>query len=354
MRKTINFFTVIVMAITLFLTGLGSFGVNISQASALASGYNPEVHSVYYFYNDYPTLGPTIAASDLGENSIFYDYKPVNGTGLANLVDNGYFDGFNEGTIVVIDLKSILPDENNLSILFKNLQQTQGCTTIFVSSIDRQDFYDGSFFTWVDFFIYDDYDGFKSVIISLLTDYLYYNNNNIVKNSCILIDGNMIRIDEDHNGDINFLYESNVFVRLLIDALSYINNIPKNADMFYTLSNDYNIKILVYRDYLADMGAYEFFDILTRTKYDVVAIEDFQNYNENGEPLNYLCAMGFWSLDQGFYDLLFEQQETLGAIPVYIVEKDPIIIQNDLSLSIILGDGGPSARALLTLLKGLL
>jgi hypothetical protein len=136
-RKTL-FSLILAFAMLLAsITWLGSVGTEKADATiqndvaiqgdaALKS--NNTNATLYYFSDSTPYFSDVITADTVYCNYVYYDVHPlITEQELAFLIYSGYFWGFNETTIttVIIEIKTMKPDQDLLEQLFKCIESQQ-------------------------------------------------------------------------------------------------------------------------------------------------------------------------------------------------------------------------------------
>ncbi len=307
------------IVVTLF-AGVIVVGMPQNEAKALSSEYHGEPDTIYYFYDFYQSIEEmSLMTAFVGYNVVF-DHNGSLGSDFTQLVNQNYFDNFGDNCVVVIDIKSFLPDCNILMQLFMELKMEQGCTTIFVTLFDKTDFENQSFLTYLDMYfksdanrLYDLCDGSVEYLI---------NNNGGLNNTTILIDRNLVDINTHYGAPISVLCEDSFFLKQLLSTIGEALSLGEDYDVEYQLCNYRNIRLLVH------YGTCQFVDIIswnTYTAHTIDALEENVNIS-----WNYICGIGAWYLNQHFYDFLLDAQTKI-TLPVFVIEVDPIVFGNGLT-----------------------
>lgn len=341
MKKTRNIFVSIAMAFMLLLASVAAFvGGNSVEADALSGWdnegniYSGEPGSIYYFFDFYPSI-PYDAMDDQfgGSYSIFYDRHPTNQSGFTSLVSGNYFDGVGVNCIVIIDIKTFVPDSQTLQSLFSSLKGVPDCKTYFLTTNASSAFSNNSSFEqYLDYFIYNvQFDGLVSFIDDGLDD--LQQKNNTLQNTNYLLDGNLINItgwnDSSSDVTVDTLCSRSIFLKTFMDRLVVKLGITTQFTSYqqcaFVLSDTYHIRLLVHKQ----LGN-EFLDICTG--------EDF-GYPEDLSGIiatclqqpGYACVFGFWGLSPDLHSFLLNVQQNGGVqnLPIYLLEADPLIPNPD-------------------------
>lgn len=348
MKKTSTFLTAIVMTLTMILAVFSSYSGSVNQASALPLDYKPQSDSIYYFYDYYPTVGYNTLCDMYSDYYIYYDYKPVNRDEFNELVgdaktpnEESYFWGFDENTIVIIDIKKFLPSPDTLDLLALILLRDQNCDLIIVtSSYDKYNYPHQTLPMSGVVFIKDNGEAVKEITDKLIDE---ISNTPFSRNQYrILLDNNLVGIDDNYAGELEQLYKDSLAVRSLFTALTRIEDFGGLFDYYVSmLKEEHGIKILVH---IQDRM---FIDILANDRYIIDSFRDiqFQNYEDEYETYP-AAAMSFLRLNPDFYDLLLEFQSTDPDFPVFVIERDPIEFSDD-GLTVITAGDNSAAEELL-------
>ena len=312
----------VIMSLVLFVTGIFSMGgIDTKKANALSSEYNGEPNTIYYFTDYYPTLTYNDLTSEFPNYNVVYDRQFIGESQFTNMVNNGYFSGFDYGTcVVIIDIKLFKPNPYVLYNLFSNLQQQQGCITAFVSAYAESAYNDISFLNHVNVFVRDeDFIGLRNFFAYAFED--LDSGNVMMDSTTYLIDGNLVNIYSFFDEDMDTLCAGSPFLRFFLEELivwleiDFYDTYEQIAD---ELRSDFpEIKILVY-----DVNNDYFVDILTWNVYSYNAIR--QQIRE-GDLDDAICAFGFWEFTDGFYEILYDiQYAEEYDIPIYVLATGPV------------------------------
>lgn len=349
--------TAILLVLAIMLSGLVVFG-GLNQEKAMADSPMGDGASdtmdtitplgdgasdtIYYFFDYYPTIDNTTFSIEYGSryNIVYARHHEITSEEFIGLFVNGYFTGFGDNCVVVIDIKTFKPEESKLSELFAYLKEDEECVTVFVTTYDQAD-YSSITFDNVDVYYKTDFSKLKKLIEKMLYN-LDHNDDDdgVVQNAIILIDGHLVDVSDYDIGNFDEICQKSKFLSLLLDELSEQLIIPYNSyrDIMVSLTITYKIKLIVH------VGGDKYVDLYDGTEYSSGGLEQLWAESEGGnlpdEPgitppevpqpddnPHAVCAFGFWRLDTDFYDFLLSIQLALN-LPVYTIEADPIIWGN--------------------------
>ena len=291
-EKTQQIFTYVMMAVMMLFTGFATFGgVNTKKASALAPGYSPGTgNAIYYFCDLYPSIDYDTLQSEYGTYmNVVLDRQNMNNNEFVSLVNSGYFNAFGQGCIVVIDIKTFLPDSTVMHNLLYNLQVVQGCNVI-LTLPNISDYSVGE--------VHALYETDLSRMRNFVGSSLCYMNGGVpndYRNLKILIDPNFINASAYY---VDVMCDESPFVKILLEELEVANE----ADISLALHNR-NIQICLYE------GQGEYLDL-----FDSGIRDTFDTY-----------AMGCWSLDSDFYNDLYAKQTNSDLSLTFMMEGNPIV-----------------------------
>lgn len=287
------------LAVAMVLTCFLSFGG--VTADALSPEYIGISNSIYYFTDLYPTLHEEILTDEFGNDyNIVYDHQGITKDEFTTLVNDLYFTGFFEGSVVIIDIKTFMPDCTVLCDLFDSLKNDQGCKTVFVTAFTEDQFNDTSFINDVDVFFEDIYlERFGIFIEKALNDLL--NKNGMLIDTSYLIDGTWGEVLAYSNLDLETLCAAfpplRVFLEKLLFQLYGFDEIPYDTCIQNLVDDE--VKILVHT------GGYSFVDILTGLPYSCDIYQIMNDYETNAD---YACAFGVWAFRPDYYQCLYNIQ----------------------------------------------
>lgn len=305
-------FVAIILAAAALFAGIFTVGwIPNQKAGALAPGYKGEPETIYYFTDYYQTVTYKELKAEFGSYHILYDRQTVNEQEFADMVYNGYFEGFNFGTcVVIIDIKTFKPDSCVLYELFSDLQQNQGCITAFVTIYSKSDYTDTTFLDYVNIFINDwEMTRLKNFLNNAFIDLV--NRNGTINSTAYLIDSYLVDVNNFYGADINTLCNHSLFLQMFLKQLYYRfggSGDPTYEEIANLLRDYYSVKLLVY------LGGAGFVDILT-----------WQTYSADNTDTTFTCAFGFWKFTDSYYTLLnLLKGAGSGISPIYALLVDPI------------------------------
>ena len=348
MNKTKNLLIPILLVVVLLCAVTLPFGLQIQQANA----NEPEEggrysDTVYYFFDYYPTIRYSVMETTYTNHNIVYDRNPNCHNDFANYGNPaGYFDKFDSNCVVIIDIKTFMPEPQHLLELFSFLK-AQGCQTMFISIYEEQDFHDRTFLDYVDEFTKTDFSRLIGFIDGLLENEISINST--LENTVFFIDGNLLSVKDRMGAPINEL-ANNIFLRYFLQIIAtkiweieYIEEIFNenyNYEIIKQTLIDKNISILVHaptpidedaeepeEDYGEDTPV-EFIDILNWRSYSGTTVAEFQGQTtiDGAYTLTFqnACSIGFWLLHPEFYNFLYRTDLLPYSINNYVLEVDPI------------------------------
>lgn len=302
MKKT---FIAILAAVMLLIVGFSAFNSDNVKAKALTS------EKVYYFYDFYPSL-------DTKYENIDFDYNPVDSDGFQGLVEGyGYFANLYEYNTIIIDLKTFIPPCGTLHELFKYLYERYGCTLVFVSAYDKNDYKQAAGFSNYNFFEY--LDGFYCTDFTRLTCFIdnafkktaaMHNPYEVdqklnLKDTCIIIDGQSAKTDNEDDESYGLPDgETSLFMKYFMQILNADTfDSPDYEQLFRVFSEQqYGIRVLIHTGGNTYVEPYKYGGgAETFTANDVYELQSQVGFD-------YLCAIGMWQFDSDFYDFLYDAQ----------------------------------------------
>ena len=308
------------MALLLFFTAFASFGVLKADA---AIGYVPApegdgVTDIYYLFDYYPEIGNTDMANSYPEVDIVYDrctniqqVLPLIAVGIYNPIES-----LPAGCTVVIDIKTYKPNTEMLRDVFWYIQEGLNCKTMFVSTYQRDEFDDSidgePMYEYLDIFYHSTH--------KRLQRFCYNSNlkisdlNGTFEDTYILIDGNVVDIDT--YPDLYSLCANSTFLRTLLDKLWVA------VDEFHAPSTDY-VAMINHLKQQHDINL-----LVHNSGNTFVNISDgWTLCMADGGTYSY--AIGFYRLDNAFYNYLYALQSNGFGIPVILLEADPFVYSED-------------------------
>lgn len=276
-------------------------------------------------------------------HNIVYDRNPNCHSDFENYGNPaGYFDKFDSNCVVIIDIKTFMPEPQHLLELFSFLK-AQGCQTMFISIYEEQDFHDRTFLDYVDEFTKTDFSRLIGFIDGLLENEIYENSS--LNNTAFFIDGNLLSVKDRMGAPINEL-ANNIFLRYFLQIIAtkiwgieYIEGIFNenyNYEIIKDMLSQNNISILVHAPTPIDEDAeepeedtpLEFIDIINWGIYSGTTVAEFQDQTtadgENTLTFQNACSIGFWLLHPEFYNFLYRTYLLPYSVNNYVLEADPI------------------------------
>ena len=331
MKQIKNRIAFAALVVVLFVVSLFSAGIIKTQpVNAQSSDYNNE--DIYYIYDLYPTLTKEMI-EDNSQYTIFFDYIDAD-YGHFDAIMPGYLAGF-EGKCVVFDIKTFVPDLENLIPLFE-IFQANNCKIVYftsyaksaVSNSDVLDEYD-------DYSLYnvsaDKFRLFLREVLDSVIDFYSISDedgNPCLSDICIFLDG-LVDIYSVTAQNVCQVALETPRARYLLEELASLFGISGSLDDSQTLSSliaaldDNNIRLLSYSESLGT-----FVDLVSSATYSYDEIYYYQDNNFGRLQTQYACAIGISELHQGFYNTMYDLQQDYG-IPVYLFEADPIVFGPD-------------------------
>lgn len=330
MKTLKNRLVVVLLAACMLVTGLfAAGGTEKQKANALSPLYQGGSDTIYYFTDYYPALSEEELINEFSGYNIVLDHQCVSEQGFNDLVNSNYFTGFDAGCCVIIDIKTFMPDSLILYDLFYDLQESQGCFTIFISPYSQSDYQteynDIEFLTYVDRFIIDNqFMRLRSFCWDAFGNFV--SGNRTLTNTTYFIDSKMLGVGTYIGVPFESLCEMSIFLRVFAEVLCTC--LPRDEsddcqEIAWKLENN-NIKILVptYANY--------FVDLLTFTTYCYEGsfndmIPDSGLDSDGILQPRFACAFGFTTFSQDYHNFLYQVKCGEGVdLPVYAYIVDPI------------------------------
>ena len=317
--------------LAIFLTAMLLFSPLASFATGVyaLSGYNGETDTIYYFSDSYPSIRKEKMEEQYPNHNIIYDHQWINEAMLSDMVSSGYFCTLDSDSILIIDIKSFLPNANILYTLFRDIKIYTACQIIFVTPYELMDFSNTAFSDYLDIFFTTNLDRLYSFLINSIKD-MYLNQS--LLNTVILLDRRMIELGNSTQYSLSDLANNSFFLQFLLnsifseletDSLDYI--FPpfdsQNYDTVEDILEIYGIQLIVHN------GGDDYVNIVTDTTYQCDEFNEITSAIENPD-YNSMCAIGFWYLETELHDLLVEGRLTTD-ITTYTFVIDPLIISED-------------------------
>lgn len=322
LRKTIS----VLLASFVVFAGVFMFGSTERKDVSASSG--GEITNIYYFTDYYPAVPYSVMVEKFPEYNIEYDHQYVDQSTMFQMVQSGYFDKFNDSYLVIIDIKSFDPVVSLLEPLFYSLHEEQGCRTMLICLLAESDFDGELFLNYVDTYLQDNFDTLRDFIVRTLRTQTDANDYpgvpDIVierlKNSVILLDGNLINSYELTEYGVDYMCTKSPFLRILMEEidreLSKVLDVEEYSNYSMMLSilqqYEYNIHFLVKDDV--------FYDLYNGDQYSAENVQELKEMTAYGE----IFAIGFWELNGFLYDFLLQAQNSGEGMPVYVLEASPM------------------------------
>ena len=333
MKKNSTKLAIIALALLIGFSAL--FGLqNKQKAYALSSAYNPENETVYYFFDYFPSIlkKTLVDSGDTSGYDIVYDHTTAaSDFDLDLMINSGYFSGFGEYALVIIDLKLFTPDASVVNSLVSVLDQ-QGCEIIFVSLKPESYYNNASFLSTVSYH-QTDYSLLRDFAVESFID-LSEDQAFPFQDSIFFIDRSLFNIDACTGYTLAQKRTAYPFLDQFLIGLEDIlkeryreDNPNTSTPTLLELLNMYNIRLVTYSAVLNC-----FVDIISNTMYpeatDVTslyeAISTDPAPDESFIDPNF-AAFGLWQLwDDELYDVIDEGQETYEIFLVYILLVDDL------------------------------
>ena len=319
------------MAVVLLFGGVFSFfGVNSLKAKAVAPEYCNEM--MYYFNDAYPSL----THCNYGGIS-FYEYQKIDSDTFDDMVygetgdfEYSYFGDIAYGALVIIDIKTFLPDDGTLYTLFSGLKE-KNCTTAFISMYSSDEFSKDTLEN-IDYFYQSDYRNMRFFIEDSIRNFTERINTismgqDGLENACIIIDQSWVEFQgEGESTSIN--PNEPFFIEFLAESIK--GHTGSNLDDIYGILQDNNIHLLVYRGF-DDCGEAQFVDFTTLQSYNVTQLDElfdadalhFSNPQADPIEADYMCYIGCRAIDTYLHNMLYIKQQSVGVnnLPVYTYER---------------------------------
>ena len=267
-----------------------------------AKAYDSVTDTIYYFSDYYPTLDKATLEQEFPDYQVVYHHQWVTEATLFSAIMQGFPSGANVHT-VIIDIKSFVPSGAVLSAIFSYFK-TMGYRTVFVTPYDRGQFDSQSFWNYVDRECHSNLTILKSFVKWSLNN-MFLLNGETLSDTTILIDGRLI---DPLYGDSSALVERFHFYKVLLG---------KKDDPDYNTPT--NIRMLVH---WGDNSFYEVTPDSVGTPY--VAADKTDLVDENGDCIwEHICAIGFWELEDDFYQYVIDNQSSIDEFPLFVLPVDP-------------------------------
>lgn len=294
------------------------------QAKALCEDYEVGTdNTIYYFYDDCPTLSRTYLENAFFGESYSIVYDKQRNRSFTSLVNSGYFTGFGENCVVIIDIKKPFSEASILYNLFYSLKQQNCMTVLITSSGNLNPEVSNLTDAYIDLRITSDGGRVLDFVSNALTHFESYNTTESVdceelySETTIFIDDEFVYINNPLYINLEELYRNNSVLRIIVDRIIEVYDIDSSTNltgfgsMLSALGID--LKIIVH----VSQGVYV--DILSGAIYDRSNLGDEQFFELTVSLYN--CALTWCATDTYYYDFLWDLQDS-GQI--YVFEADPI------------------------------
>ena len=330
MKHSKKTFVFALLAAVMLITCLLCFGG--TAAEAVAPGLVIGSNTIYYFTDLYPTLHEEVLFEEFGDDyDIVYDHQGVTKDMFTYMVNQGYFTGFYASCVVIIDIKTFIPDDTALNNLFTSLDN-QGCKTVFVTSYPDDVISScGADITFHD----TELERLGMFISDSLAD--LQNDNDTLENTFYLIDNTWGEVLNFYNGDVtepdlemicNAYPPLRVFIEELLDFV--LADVSISDDTCADTLSVAGIRVQVYT------GNGGYIDILTGNGYSTDEIVNTIITGDDNAPNT--CAFGIWAFQTSYYQSLHYIQRQNGyPLPIYALIVDPLLYDED---GLILSGGG--------------
>lgn len=278
------------LAIAIVVSGAAVVAPSGEEVNALSPNYDGS--DVYYFCDLYPTLTYENFSNTFSA-SIYYDVRWVSDSEFYRDIEEYYFYTLNN-RVVIIDIKTFIPETGILSELFSHFKENN-CVTGFVTSYSESDFPDTDFLACVDIFVENApkdkiYSYFSAVFEDLR------NTNGKLSDTVYLLDRGVLNTYYLLYRDLGILCDtSNYFDSFLRNLLLYTEGDETAINDCQRIFDEWNITILVY------VGNNQFVDLTTWVRYTFSSTQEI--LGEYGKE--HICSFGFDMFDEEFYWFLY-------------------------------------------------
>ncbi len=320
------------LTLAVLLGGVFAMG-EAKPAKTDASASETQPQTIFYFSDYYPTLSYKEMETMFGAVcEIKFVHLYVDNETFGTMVMKGFYSECPQNSIAVIDLKTFMPDPQILYTYFEQLKSLCNSVTIFVTDYEELTSPSLRFLKYVDYLIYDkDLTTLVNFISAGLFD-LTPNYARPLSNTAYLIDKNVLTLGSSANMK-NFLEEG---IAYLCRTSPFLRNFMQQLARSFDLKDwdgehyqwfEETVGILtdkLYIHFLVCLKGDMFVDLFTRETIQFTDVEKFMK-DVGGKDIHYLCAFGFWMLDQESYikwlDIQYKMKYDL---PVYVLEVEEI------------------------------
>ncbi len=334
MKNTVRKILSLALALTLLSAGMLLFAPTAVQAEPADTSWKNQSNLIYYYTDFYPSLTNKRLSDAYGTtHAIRYEYgmgyRPGHpfGSDLEAMVDSGYFNGFRDDAIVIIDIKTVTPSAAMLTELFNQLkpERDEGCTTVLITACGQDDISsDNSFLEKVDIYLKNADTELLRLFFEKALDHLNPSTAPL-ENTNFLLEGRWVGDVSANAIDFDALCASSLFLRLFVQELK----LEAGDDL-----NQAGIRLLAHT---CESGSFR--DLLNQEdgsnkRISYSTIEDLTEGTSRGAT-NQLCAFGCLALEQNYYNDLYRIKKTdLYDIPIYVFQITPVVYGPD-GLSVI-------------------
>lgn len=327
MKKTTKMFLATLLAFVMMFSAF-----SVLNVYAISNNDNVPSAHIYYFNDYYPSV-PKSQMETRYSMTMTYDHKWIDEQDFYTMIDNSYFAVVPNNSLVIIDIKTFIPENDYLETLFSYLKNYKGCETIFVTVYNLDEFDNTFFLAYVDQLVHSDFQRLKNFLVHMSMNLQNWvaDSNWSIYDTTILIDGRLVDTDTYYGEDIDTLCEYSPFLCVLLEALADVHPYFRGNEPYSTiaevLEGSYGFKFIV------NSGRSEFTNIVTWETYeagDMSALyEALPLY-----PWDYVCGVGYSGLETSFYAFLRGAQDYMasyyqGPFPVYLLEVDPLVLGDE-------------------------
>lgn len=292
------------LAIAIVVSGAAVVAPSGEEVNALSPNYDGS--DVYYFCDLYPTLTYENFSNTFSA-SIYYDVRWVSDSEFYRDIEEYYFYTLNN-RVVIIDIKTFIPETGILSELFSHFKENN-CVTGFVTSYSENDFPDTYFLDCVDIFVENAPSDKMDVYFSAAFEDL--DTNRELSDTVYLLDGSVLNINFIINRDFEALCTTSYYLnKLIYDLLYFVSSIEYEICDYQNALDEWNINILVY------VGNNQFVDLTTWERYTFYSSQEILEEYEK----EYICSFGFDMFEEEFYWFLYNNGVDLN----YLFEVTPL------------------------------
>lgn len=321
---------VILATLLAFVMLFSSFAVLNVSATPDDDDVEP-VANLYYFNDYYPTVPKSQMDEEYPDISSVYDHKWIDGEDFNIMVGNNYFESIADESIVVIDIKTFLPNTFTLYNLFYSLK-SRDCMIIFVTIYEEEDFNDTDFMDYVDEYVVSEFQRLRNFLdlhfqwVGDVNENLGADEYSPLQNTVFFIDGRLIN-DEEYSSDIENLCADSPFLRIMLEELAencgyQITDSTSYEGIFNPLVDNEGIQIL------AHVGHDEYLNLDSGTIYEISSLPELYSYDNFS--CDHISAIGFSHLESNFYEFLvvaqnYARRQLSSDLPVGIMEVEPFV-----------------------------